>query len=262
MSRVNQEDLKENVAKGTIQWDSNTSKFKMYNRTTKENIFLDMPFRFVVLEKDYVSFNGFNEEAYKGFWSNEVKNATDLVTVKLGNEIVAEFQKQDWNPKDKTKVGYKDKPELKGCKYTQILYIATKLEGDTKEEIYRLMLNGSSFSGGITTDKKTGKEHEGQEKDGWIRFLASLSGGKNAVYQYMFIIEKAKSKKNGAVNYTMPIFEAELLEGDCPQYNEMAEQVEEWFKYYLAQPTTKTVTEPTEEPVTAEAEDTRDPWDK
>lgn len=241
MSRLTQDELKENVAKKTLQWSSQEEKFKWYNKDTKENVFVELPFDFVVLEKDYVSFNGFNDEKQRGFWSNEVKNPTDIVTVKCGNEIVATFKKEDWNPKDKSKLAYKDKPELKGCAYTQILYIAAKLEDDTTTQIYRLMLMKSAFSGGVTIDKKTGKEHAGQEKDGWIRFLNTCVGGRNAVYQNRFSVVDSKVKKNGAVSYTIPVFSAELLE-DGSEYNEMAKEVEEWFKYYSQK--NETVIEP------------------
>lgn len=233
MGRLSQDELKENVAKKTLQWSSQEEKFKYYNKDTKENEFVDLPFNFVVLEKDYVSFNGFSDEKQKGFWSNEVKNATDVVTVRCGNEIIATFKKEDWNPKDKTKPAVKDRPELKGCNYTQILYIACKLEDDTKQTIYRLMLMKSPFSGGITIDKKTGKEHPGQEKDGWIRFLNTIPGGRNAAYTNSFTVKDCKIKKNGAVSYVIPVFSSTPLE-DGAEYDEMAKEVEEWFKYYNA----------------------------
>lgn len=239
MSRLSQEDLKENPAKRTLQWSSQEEKFKYYNKDTKENVFVDLPISFVVLEKDYVSFSGFSDERQNGFWSNEVKNPTDKVIVRCKNEIVSTFLKQEWNQKDKTKTSFKDLPELKGCNYTQVLYVAMKLEDDTTPQIYRLLLSKSSFSGGVTIDKKTGKEHSGQEKDGWIRFLNSCVGGRNAVYQNVFSVVDSKVKKNGAVSYTIPVFSAEPLESGS-EYDAMAKEVEEWFKYYNAKPKEET----------------------
>lgn len=235
MSRTTEINELYNPAKGTIQWKSESSSFCMYDKNTKTNVELKKPFKFVVLEKDYVSFNGFNEEAYKGFWSNEVKNADDLVSVRLGNDVVKTFKKSEWKG-TKTEAGMKDDPALKGCKYTQVLYIATKLEDDDKPEIYRLLLSGGAFTGGVSINKKTGKEDEGQEQDGWIRFAGSLTGGRNGVYNYEFSVSKSKSKKNGAVTYTIPVYEAEFLEeGDKEIYNKMACTVDEWFEYYNSQ---------------------------
>lgn len=259
MSRLKQEDLVPNPAKGTIQWKSN--EFVIYNKETKENEVVSKPFRFVVLEKDYVSYSGFSEPLNNGFWSNEVKNATDLVTIKCGSKVVAEFKKEDWSPKDPKKAKVKDLPELDGCHYTQVLYIAAKLENDTKEEIYRLLILKSPLTGGIQRDKEK-KELPGQEKDGWIRFLNSLGGGRDGVYKYMFIIEKNKQKGNKAIKFEIPVFDAEVLEGDCPQYNEMAGQVEEWFKYYNSKPVAEstTVAEPKEELVEVEVNEDL-PWE-
>lgn len=240
MSRTTEINEMYNPAKGTIQWKSESSSFAMYDKNTKSNIEIKKPFKFVVLEKDYVSFNGFNEEAYKGFWSNEVKNPDDLVSVRLGNDVIKTFKKSEWKG-TKTEAGVKDDPALKGCKYTQVLYIATKLEDDDDMSIYRLLLSGGAFTGGVSVDKKTGKEHEGQELDGWIRFVGSLNGGRNAAYNYEFSISKSKSKKNGAVTYTIPVFEANPLEeGDKEDFNKMACTVDEWFSYYNSQNNTDT----------------------
>ena len=239
MSRLTQDELRENPAKRTLQWNSEHEKMFYYNKDTKEKVYIDLPLDFVVLEKDYVSFNGFSDKKQKGFWSNEVKNSTDIVTVKCGNEIVATFKKENWNPKDKSKLAYRDKPELDGCNYTQILYVSAKLEEDTKPQIYRIMLMKSPLSGGILKDKE-GKELPGQEKDGWIRFISSCAGGRNAVYQNKFSVSDSKVKKNKAISFVIPVYTATPLE-DGSEYNEMAKEVEEWFKYYNSKPTEQPV---------------------
>lgn len=246
MSRLKPDDHRDNPAKGFIQFKSEKGFF-IYDKDKKEDIVIEYPFRFVVLEKDYNSYTGFSEERGKGFWSNEVKNSTDLVELKCGNETVAEFQKQDWNPKDKTKEAVKDRPELSGCNYTQILYIACKLEGDDKEEIYRLGLMKSALSGGILTDKKTKEELPGQEKDGWIRFLSSLKD-RNAAYKYSFTVNRTKSKQNGAVKFNIPVFEATLMETEeGASYNEMAQITDDWFKWYNSKGTKQLVAQGNEE---------------
>jgi hypothetical protein len=113
------------------------------------------------------------------------------------------------------------------------------LEEDTKPQIYRIMLMKSPLSGGILKDKD-GKELPGQEKDGWIRFLNTCVGGRNAVYQNRFSVSDSKVKKNKAISFVIPVYTATLLE-DGSEYNEMAKEVEEWFKYYNSKPTEQPV---------------------
>lgn len=252
MSRTTKIEEQSNPAKATIQWSSVESCYTWYDKTKKENVKIEKPFSFVVLEQDYCSFNGFNEDAGKGFWSNEVKEANDLVTVKLGMNDLISFKKSEWKG-TKEKPGFKDEPKLKGCKYTQILYVAAKLEDDTEEQIYRIMITGAALSGGITVDKKTGKPHPDQETDGWFNFLKSL-GSKKAVYNNIFIIDDFKSKKNGAVNYTLPVYTVEPLdESTEDKYNEMAEVVNEWFVYYNGKKeTTTSSVEPLKEEIKEE----------
>lgn len=238
MSRTEQLDVKQNVAKRTLQWKSGESAVAYYDKEADggdgANVALPLPFEFVVLSKDYISFNGYNEAAKKGFWSNEVKsNSKDaLVHVRLGNEVARTFKKSEWKG-TKNNPGVKDDPDLKGCKYTQILYISAQLPDDTKPEIYRMMLNGASFSGGITVDKK-GNEHEGQQNDGWVRFTSNLcKTDANALFKVAITITEPKSKKNGSVNYTMPVFEVTEIDSDLEAlYEEQYNQVLDWFKYY------------------------------
>ena len=152
MSRKEKLTTQENPAVRTLTWKSDKATMVYYDKELKENVEINLPFKFAVLEKDYVSFNGYSESLNEGIWSNEVKNKEDVVTVKAGKNILKQFKKEEW--KD-----VKDDPDLKGCNYTQISYIAAQLDGDDEEKIYRIMLNKASFGGGITTDKKTGKEY-------------------------------------------------------------------------------------------------------
>lgn len=231
MSRKEKLTTQENPAVRTLTWKSDKATMVYYDKELKENVEINLPFKFAVLEKDYVSFNGYSESLNEGIWSNEVKNKEDVVTVKAGKNILKQFKKEEW--KD-----VKDDPDLKGCNYTQILYIAAQLDGDDEEKIYRIMLNKASFGGGITTDKKTGKEHEGQENDGWIRFINKLSKGKpNAIYDNYILITGSKTKKNGAVTYTLAEFDSEPIpESQIEKYDEMTSVVEEYFEYYNNKP--------------------------
>jgi len=233
MSRVEQSSLQKNVASKMLQWKSVDAAMSYYDKDSKENVTLPLPFEFVVLLKDYVSFNGFHEATNKGFWSNEVKNPNDMVHIRCGNDIVKSFKKSDWKT-------VKELPELKGCKYTQIAYVSATLPEDDEPQIYRIMLNGASLTGGITVDKKTGKEHADQETDGWIRFTNKLcKTDANMLFKVSVVINGSKSKKNGAVNYTLPVFEAKELDPDDKETNDLYEvqykQVLDWFTYYNAE---------------------------
>lgn len=240
MSRTEQIDIKKNVAEKTLQWKSQESAVVYYDKEADNgngaNVVLPIPFEFVVLSKDYVSFNGYNEASKQGLWSNEVKNndKNAMVHMRLGNTPLMSFKKGDWQT-TQTKAGIKDHPDVKGAKYTQILYISAQLPGDKTPQIYRLMLNGASFSGGIEKDKK-GNELPGQENDGWIRFSSKLcKTDANAIFKTAISITGSKSKKNNAVNYTMPIFEATELDSSNEElYEKQYREVLDWFVYYNA----------------------------
>ena len=81
---------------------------------------------------------------------------------------------------------------------------------------------------------------------------------------FCFLPEKfeLKVKKNKAISFVIPVYTATSLE-DGSEYNEMAKEVEEWFKYYNSKPKEETlapagVLEEVDEQPTQQGEDA--PW--
>lgn len=226
MSRTTRIDSQENPAIKMLKWKSSEGTFQYWDKDLEQNVNLEIPFKFAVLEEKYVSFTGYSESEGKGFWSNEVKDKNQMVQIKCGDKVVKTFKKEDWK-------NVKNEEVLKGCKYTQILYVASDFEGDWN--IYRIMLNGSAFTGGIIKDKKTGVPLPSQENDGWMSFMKQMSKehGKNALYDRMIVVTGSKPKKNGAVTFMIPEFDSEVLtEEQNEQFNQLAESVDNWFMYY------------------------------
>lgn len=223
MSRATRIETVQNPAKKLLKWKSSEGTFQYWDKSIEQNVNVDLPFKFAILEERYVSFNGYDEDAGAGIWSNEVKEKGDMVTVRSGDKVIAEFKKEDWK-------NVKNNPELSSANYTQILYVAADLgEG---WDIYRIMLNKSAFTGGIISDKKTGVQLPGQENDGWMSFIKNLTKqhGRNGVYDRYVIVKGSKSKKNGAVNFSIPVFESEEIDASMlDTFTKMAVTVDDYF---------------------------------
>lgn len=223
MSRTTRIEVAENPAKKLLKWKSSEGTFQYWDKTLEQNVTVDLPFKFAVLEEKYVSFNGFDEESNTAVWSNEVKDANEMVIVKSGDSVLGEFKKSEWK-------NVKDSAAFKSANYTQILYAAANFGSGW--EICRIMLNKSALTGGILKDKKTGVVFPGQETDGWINFMNNLSKskGRQAIYDNFIIVNGSKSKKNGAVNFTVPEFDFEpMSQEENEEFNSLAVKVDDYF---------------------------------
>lgn len=223
MSRTTRIEVAENPAKKLLKWKSSEGTFQYWDKNLEQNVSIDLPFKFAILEEKYVSFNGFDEDSNTSIWSNEVKDANDMVIVKAGDSVLGEFKKSEWK-------NVKDNPTFKSANYTQILYAAANFGSGW--EICRIMLNKSALTGGILKDKKTGVVFPGQETDGWINFINNLSksNGRQALYDNFIIVNGSKSKKNGAVNFTVPEFDFEKMsQEENEEFNNLAVKVDDYF---------------------------------
>ena len=127
-----------------FKWSGSTGELSYWDKETEENVLVETPFTFLVLEK-YTTFKGFDKAADAGIYSNEVIDTTkQLLNVRSGKNSIA--------------IGlYKDiKAEVvaKGGKYASSVYIAFKHDG--KLVIGNITFSGSSFGGGVhvPADKK------------------------------------------------------------------------------------------------------------
>ncbi len=115
MSRSNPNDGAEkpqSPVKFFIDWDSDNKQFKYYDKETKTNVAIPLPFSFLVLDT-LAAIKGWSNESDSGIWSNEIKNIkTDILTVmtKKGVEAKGTYEQI--------------KGKVSGAKYCQSVYIA------------------------------------------------------------------------------------------------------------------------------------------
>lgn len=124
-----------NPAQHFMSWSGSTGTLQWYNKETKANVPVKLPFRFLVLDQ-LATIKGYNKQAKAGYYSNEVRNTRkEELHVRLGNSTV--FTGMYKNEQDVVQVP-------KGADYTQSVYIAHKI-GD-QWVLGNINMKGSSRS--------------------------------------------------------------------------------------------------------------------
>jgi hypothetical protein len=159
-----------NPAKMFINWKSNDKQFSYYDRETKENVAIPLPFKFLALDEMH-TISGWNDATSSGIFSNEVKFISrEPMTVKpyKGNEIAKGLYKD-----------IKEKVKSAGGHYVKSIYIM--LEDGT---LANLQLKGSAVQRWGEFTQKT----RSRLSDEWV------------------VVEKHADGKKGAVKFTTPEF--------------------------------------------------------
>ncbi len=174
MARVNRmQSGNQNPANYFFEWKSQHQKFCYYDKDKKENVFVDMPFRFLALSR-YTTVKGWNQKKKYALISNEIKTINDLLIVNAyadGNKT--EIARGEWKE-------IKDKVDNEGGKYTQSVY-AMLPNGD----VANVQLNGASLST-------------------WFEFQKNQT---DKFFDNWVVVNGFKEGKQGAVTYTYPVFE-------------------------------------------------------
>jgi hypothetical protein len=196
MSRSNNTELT-NPAVRFFDWHGQDGTIAYYDKETKENVPVKLPFKFLILDKVAQVTGGIDEgNGYEGFWSNAVRNTTTqafVVRSKRGIETQGFWQQIKGHP---------------GVKFMTGLYIAFPL---TKDEfaIGYLKIKGAALSA-------------------WIEFVK----GKNTEKGAITITGNAKKKK-GATTYYEPVFE---YQPDVPEkVEQIAIELDVELQDYLTQ---------------------------
>lgn len=176
MSRTNRMQTgAQNPANYFFQWKSDHQKFCYYDKVKQENVFVELPFKFLALSR-YKTIKGWNQKKEGAIISNEVKNLKDTMTVvfypKNGNDKI-EIAKGAWND-------IKETVDNWDGRYTESVYIMLP-----SGEVANIQLNGASLS----TWFEFQKNQQDKFFDNWVTVNAFKEG------------------KQGAVNYTFPVFE-------------------------------------------------------
>ena len=165
----------QNPATKFFQWKSEHQKFAYYDKIEKENVFVEMPFKFLALSR-YKTVKGWNQKKEGAIISNEVKDLKD--------QLIVNFYPKNGNGKEEIVRGvWSDiKPTIENWdgKYTESVY--AMLEDGS---VVNIQLSGASLST-------------------WFDFQKNQT---NMFFDNWVVINGFKEGKQGAVNYTFPIFE-------------------------------------------------------
>lgn len=198
MSRINPRTV--NPARMFAQWGGSEGTLSYWDKDKQENITLDFPFTFLVLD-ELNTVKGWSDKDHSGFWSNEVYDITnDVLRVKTKNGLVG---KGTWAQLENLKA--------KGARYAKSIYIAYK------DETGELVLGNLQLLGAALT--------------AWIEFNKQYDVYKGAVV----LVGPSKPKKKGATTYYEPVFEGKnVSEATDNAAKELNVELDKFLKTYLS----------------------------
>ena len=179
MSRSNPDNFAENPATRFFDWAGGEGKLTYYDRETKTNVDVDLPFRFLVLDEVATVGGGYDDDSgYVGYWSNAIRPREakkSQFTVKTSSN-------------GKSKTVYRGlwadvKANVTGAKYVKGLYIAF-FDDDGTLSLGYLKIRGAALTA-------------------WVEFTKDHKD----LYAGAFTITpETEKKKKGSNTYYEPIF--------------------------------------------------------
>lgn len=164
-----------NPATKWLEWSSNDGTFKYYDKEKQQNVLVDLPLSFVVLDV-FNTIRGWNDKSSSGIYANEVKYMNEPLSVKsFKGGIIAEGLYKD----------IKSQVNAAGGVYHKSIY-CMDLEGNT----FNIMLKGAAV-------QEFGELNQSMLPD------------------YVLEVTGAESRSKGSVKYTVPTFSFETsVNGD------------------------------------------------
>lgn len=187
-----------NPAKKFYKWESEHKKFSYYEKETKTNIPVDLPFRFVTLGRPLFCVKGFNEKLNIGLYSNEVRSVKDEMTVRYFDKNQPIIAKGVW-------ADVKEKADVVGGKYHLSIY-GYDLEN---KQIIKIDVKGNGVGE-------------------WGELFKKCS---TRMADEIVICKGFKDGKKGNVKYTYPTFEMERSVSD-DELDEVIEALDVLKKYH------------------------------
>lgn len=205
MSRSQPENEIINPCKKWWSWDSDSSQFKFYDKETKKNVLVKLPFRFLVLDR-LTTCVGYNDPKKIGYYSNEVRDVkNDILTVRSKNGIEAVGT---WE-QVKAKLG---SDGLGFCQSTYIMYFEGK----------EPMLGNIKMSGACI--------------EPWFAFTKA-----NNIMEIGVSVASFSEHKKGKVEYTSPVFTAmKVSEESNAKAIELDKVLQNYLTAYLLKNKTST----------------------
>lgn len=195
MSRSNNTELI-NPAVRFFDWAGGTGTVQYYDRETKTNVDVELPFKFLILDKVAQIGGGIDRNnTYVGFWSNAVRNTTTQpFTVRSKDGVECQGL-------------YKDIKGKPGVKWITGLYIAF-YDDDGNLQIGYLKIKGAALNA-------------------WLEFTKSHRN----IYEGAFGIVGNKKAKKGTNTYYEPVFEHYPKVSD--EADAMAKELDKHLQDYL-----------------------------
>lgn len=187
-----------NPAKKFLEWRSNEKCFSYYDKDKKENVMVELPLQFVILEH-YHTVKGWNDESESGIFSNEVWS--------IGTE---EMNVRSFKGGNIAKGIYKDVRERirgAGGHYARSIYAVTP-----DLEIINISLKGSGVASYSSFINDFG-DHNFTKN--WIK------------------VTGAKEEKKGSVKYSTPIFEVGAEIKNVEAIRPFAQELQEYILSYM-----------------------------
>jgi hypothetical protein len=201
MSRQNPNDSSPNPCKRWFKWSGDKGKLKYYDKELGEDVFVDLPFEFILLDR-MATIKGWNDASGGGIYSNEIRSTVNEEFTVRGFEIKEPLARGFY-------ADIKDKVKAAGGRFNTNLYIAFEIEqGKGQLEIGSLMLHGASLTPWFEFEKSSGKD----------------------LYKSAIRIPKAEDGKKGSIKFKTPVFELTSL---VPEMDELAGQLQGKMKEYL-----------------------------
>lgn len=178
MSRSAPNEILPNPCTQWMEWRGGEGNLKYYDRETKENVVVEIPFEFILLDK-LGTIKGWHDASEAGIFSNEVRDTrkeTLLVRSHKMKEPIAEGFYSD----------IKDKVKANGGKFVVNLYVA--FTNDAGElAIGSLQFHGAALSA-------------------WMDF-ENDKANKPYLYKKGIKITGAKDGKKGSIKFKVPMFD-------------------------------------------------------
>lgn len=195
-----------NPAKRFLNWKSNDKKFAYYDKELKENVEVNLPFKFQFLEH-FSTIKGWNDATSTGIYSNEIMfTSKEELTVKTfgGLELAKGLYKD-----------IRSKVRDSGGKYHRSVYCL-----DANGEIINVQMKGavvSAYSVFMDGDKKL-----------------NIKGNKHLIENNWIVVNKFQELKKGATKYSVPIFEIgdDFTSEEFDLANEKYKEIENYFDTY------------------------------
>lgn len=187
-----------NPAKKFLEWKSNDKCFSYYDKDKKENVNVELPLQFVILEH-YHTVKGWDDDSESGIFANEVWS--------IGTE---ELNVRSLKGGNIAKGIYKDiRERIRGAggHYSRSIYAVTP-----DLEIINISLKGSGVASYSSFINDFG-DHNFTKN--WIK------------------VTGAKEEKKGSVKYSTPIFEVGAEIKNVEAIRPFAQELQEYILSYL-----------------------------